>query len=149
MMRLCSTMLLLAALGGRLAAQDTTKHPDTGAAKPAAAAPAAPAAGLAADAVVTRGLNGHDPQDTLTTVPTDVGQLYLWSRISGASGQAIHHVWFHGDTQVADVTLQVGGSPWRTWSRKTIPADWTGAWHVEVRDANGAVLKRIDFTVGS
>src|SRR5205814_1422584 len=65
-----------------------------------------------------------------------------------AGGTAIHHVWFHGDTQVGDVELQVGGSPWRTWSRKSVPADWTGPWHVEVRDAAGAVLKRIDFTVG-
>ncbi len=47
-----------------------------------------------------------------------------------------------------DVELQVGGSPWRTWSKKTVPPDWTGAWHVEVRDAAGTVLKRIDFTVG-
>jgi len=29
-----------------------------------------------------------------------------------------------------------------------VPADWTGAWHVEVRDAAGTVLKRLDFTVG-
>jgi hypothetical protein len=57
-------------------------------------------------------------------------------------------VWFHGDTQVGDVELQVGGSPWRTWSRKTAPAEWTGAWHVEVKDAAGTLLKRIDFTVG-
>ena len=28
------------------------------------------------------------------------------------------------------------------------PPDWTGPWHVEVRDASGTVLKRIDFTVG-
>src|SRR5204863_332387 len=68
--------------------------------------------------------------------------------VEGAGGSTLHHVWFHGDTQVGDVELQVGGSPWRTWSRKTVPADWTGAWHVEVRDAAGTVLKRIDFTVG-
>src|SRR5437867_1672541 len=67
----------------------------------------------------------------------------------GTPGTTIHHVWFNGDTQVGDVELHVDGSPWRTWSRKTIPADWTGAWHVEVRDAAGTVLKRIDFTVGS
>src|SRR5438093_968810 len=78
----------------------------------------------------------------------EVGQLVCWTKVSDAAGTSIHHVWFHGDTQVGDMELQVGGSPWRTWSRKTVPADWTGAWHVEVRDASGAVLKRIDFTVG-
>jgi hypothetical protein len=53
-----------------------------------------------------------------------------------------------GEEQVADIELRIGGSPWRTWSRKTIPADWTGGWRVEVRDAGGAVLQRIDFTIG-
>jgi len=85
---------------------------------------------------------------TSSAFPADVGQLISWTKLEGAGGSSIHHVWFHGDTQVGDVELQVGGSPWRTWSRKTVPPDWTGAWHVEVRDAAGTVLKRIDFTVG-
>lgn len=89
------------------------------------------------------------PQDTATAFPPDVGQLVLWTKVSGGSpGRTIHHVWFHGDHEVADIELPVNGSPWRTWSRKTIPAEWTGAWHVEVRDAAGAVLQRLDFTVG-
>ena len=76
------------------------------------------------------------------------GSVVLWMRVTGANGQTLHHVWFHGDDQVGDVALNVAGSPWRTWSRKTIPAEATGAWHVEIRDAAGTVLKRIDFTVG-
>jgi hypothetical protein len=63
-----------------------------------------------------------------------VAQLICWTRIEGAS--------------VADVELPVAGTPWRTYSRKTVPADWTGPWHVEVRDTNGTVLKRLDFKVG-
>lgn len=144
MNRLSSTLLILAvaATARSLAAQDST------AAKPAA--PAAPAASApTVDAVLTRAVVNHLPQDTLTTVPTDVGTLVLWTKVSRGAGQSIHEVWFHGDTQVADVTLEIGGSPWRTWSRKTVPPDWTGAWHVEVRDASGAVLKRVDFTVGA
>src|SRR6059058_2342822 len=100
------------------------------------------------EAAVAKNVVDRVPQDTGSVFPVDVGQLVLWTKVSGAAGTALHHVWFHGDTQVGDVELQVGGSPWRTWSRKTVPADWTGAWHVEVRDAAGAVLKRIDFTVG-
>jgi hypothetical protein len=100
------------------------------------------------DAVVAKTVVDRQPQDSGAAFPADVGQLVCWTSVSGASGVAIHHVWFHGDTQVGDVELQVGGSPWRTWSQKTVPPDWTGAWHVEVRDASGAVLKRVDFTVG-
>src|SRR5439155_14647587 len=90
-------------------------------------------------------------QDTGSAFTPDVGQVVCWTKLSGApsgSETTIHHVWFHGDTQVSDVELHVSGSPWRTWSRKTVPPDWTGAWRVEVRDASGTVLKRIDFTVG-
>jgi Protein of unknown function (DUF2914) len=136
-------MAILAAsallLGRGLAAQDTTQ----------AAAPAAAAAQVnVVEAVVARSVLDRQPQDTSTVFPADVGQLICWTKVEGAGGSSVHHVWFHGDTQVGDVELQVSGSPWRTWSRKTVPADWTGAWHVEVKDAAGTILKRIDFTVG-
>ena len=135
------TMLALALVMGRgLAAQDTTQH--------AAPAPAPSAQITVDEGTVAKSVVDRQPQDTGSVFPVDVGQLICWTKVTGASGASIHHVWFHGDTQVGDVELQVGGSPWRTWSRKTVPADWTGAWHVEVRDASGAVLKRFDFTVG-
>jgi hypothetical protein len=129
-----------------LAAQDTTQPRAMPAptVTPAAAAPAA----TITDAVVAKSVVDRQPQDTGNTFTADVGQLVCWTKVSDAAGAAIHHVWFHGDTQVGDVELQVGASPWRTWSKKTVPADWTGAWHVEIRDAAGTVLKRLDFTVG-
>jgi hypothetical protein len=122
-----------------LAAQDSTQG-----AAPTATAPSV----TVTDAVLADSVVNLVPQDSGTTFPATVGQVICWSKVTGASGSMIHHVWFHGNTQVGDVALQVGGSPWRTWSRKTIPADWTGPWHVEVRDSSGAVLKRLDFTVG-
>src|SRR5438046_6679951 len=140
MKRIGAIVALSLLAGGGLAAQDTTK----------AAAPAQPAAASVSvdEAAVAKNVVDRVPQDTGSVFPVDVGQLVLWTKVSGAAGTALHHVWFHGDTQVGDVELQVGGSPWRTWSRKTVPADWTGAWHVEVRDAAGAGLQRSDFTVG-
>src|SRR3989454_1538710 len=67
------------------------------------------------------------PRSTLfpytTLFRSDVGQLVCWTKVSGAAGTSIHHVWFHGDTQVGDMELQVGGSPWRTWSRKTVRSE--------------------------
>lgn len=141
-MKRIGTMVVLSLLAARgLAAQDSTQAP------PAASAAPAPTVTIS-DAVVAKTVLDRQPQDTGTAFPADVGQLVCWTKVEGAAGSSLHHVWFHGDTQVGDVELQVGGSPWRTWSRKTIPTDWTGPWHVEVRDAAGTVLKRIDFTVG-
>ncbi len=145
MSRILGTLLVIAA-AAPLAAQDTSKAKVA----PAPAATPAPAV-VVAEAAVARTVVDRVPQDTGTAFPDTIGTLVFFTKLSGApagAATAIHHVWFHGDTQVADVELQVGGSPWRTWSKKTVPADWKGAWHVEVRDAGGAVLKRVDFTVG-
>jgi hypothetical protein len=131
------TLGLLFGLVGPIAAQDTT----------AAAATPAPS-DVTVEAVLARTLVDRAPQDTGTAFPDSVGTIVLWMRATGANGQTLHHVWFFGDTQVGDVPLTISGSPWRTWSRKTIPAEATGAWHVEIRDDAGTVLKRIDFTVG-
>jgi hypothetical protein len=141
MKALCTVAVVILLATRALAAQDTTRTPTP------APAPATVAVTVT-DAVVAHSIVDRQPQDTGAAFPADVGQLVCWSVVTGGSGTAIHHVWFHGDTQVGDVELQVGGSPWRTWSRKTIPADWTGTWHVDVRDAGGTVLKRVDFTVG-
>lgn len=135
MKKLFTLMLSLGVASG-LAAQDTTT------------APPRTAQHVAVEAVLARTLVDRAPQDTGTAFPTDVGTVVLWTRVTGADGQTLNHVWFYGDTEVGNVPLTIGGSPWRTWSRKTIPAEATGAWHVEVRDAAGNVLKRIDFTVG-
>jgi biotin carboxyl carrier protein len=149
-------LVLLLAVARRVAAQDTSKAKPPApapapAAAPAAAPPPAPAAAPAAvqlEAVLARNVMDRAPQDTGTVFSDSVGTVVLWMRVTGAGGQTLHHVWFHGGDQVGDVALTVGGSPWRTWSRKSIPADAKGAWHVEIRDAAGNVLRRIDFTVG-
>ncbi|HYR31440.1 MAG TPA: DUF2914 domain-containing protein [Gemmatimonadales bacterium] len=134
-------------LAGAAVAQDSTQ-PKPAPTRPPAAATAASL--TVVQAVLTDSVVNRMPADSGTAYPATVGSLVCFTKVSGATaGTTIHHVWFHGDTQVGDVELHVDGSPWRTWSRKTIPADWTGAWHVEVRDAAGTVLKRIDFTVGS
>jgi len=133
------TLVLLLSLVGPVAAQDTT-------AAPPAAPPAA--SDVTVEAVLARSVVDRAPQDTGTAFPDTVGTVVLWMRATGATGQTLHHVWFFGDAEVGDVPLTIGGSPWRTWSRKTVPLEAKGAWHVEIRDDAGNVLKRIDFTVG-
>lgn len=117
----------------------------------AAQEPAQATSSVTVEAVLTTAVVDRVAQDTVSAIPAPAPEdtLYLWTRVSGAApGAVIHHVWSRGGEQVADVELTVNGSPWRTWSRKTITADMTGAWRVEVRDATGTVLQTIDFTVG-
>jgi len=142
-MKAVLTPALVLGLVSSLAAQDSTARP---AAPPPAAA--APASNATVEAVLARSVVDRAPQDSGTAFSDSVGSGVLWMRVTSGNGQTLHHVWFHGDDQVGDVPLMIGGSPWRSWSRKTIPADAKGAWHVEIRDEAGNVLKRIDFTVG-
>ena len=101
-----------------------------------------------AEAAIAPEVVDRTPVGADTTFASDVGRLYCWTRITGAEGETtVHHVWFHGDEERADLELSVGASSWRTWSNKTIMPEWTGDWRVEVRDADGNVLETIRFTI--
>ena len=133
--------ILALALGGPsiLAAQDSAAAP----------APTPTPSLTVTEALIAQSVVDRVAQDTGSAFPATVGQVVCWTKITGATaGATLHHVWFHGDAQVGDVELTLGGSPWRTWSRKTVPADATGAWHVEIRDGSGNMIRRVDFTIG-
>jgi hypothetical protein len=100
------------------------------------------------EAVICKAVVDRMPQDQGETFPADVGHVYCFCRISGASeATTITHVWKKGETEMAAVELSVGASPWRTWSSKTIDPGWTGAWAVEIKDAEGNVLKTLNFVI--
>lgn len=96
----------------------------------------------------SRDVVAREPVGEATVFPADVGRVYFFTQITGAAGETeVRHVWFHGDREVASVSLPVEGYSWRTWSSKEIPPDAVGEWSVEVRDANGVSLLRADFRV--
>ena len=105
--------------------------------------------GLAvAEAAVATGVVEREPQGAAETFAPSVGQLYCWTNVTGAAeGTKIEHVWYHGDQEAARIAVTVNGPTWRTWTRKTIPAEWTGAWRVDVVGPDGTVLKSVSFTV--
>src|SRR4051812_25334821 len=88
------------------------------------------------------------PVDTAAAFGADVGQVAGWTRVTGmTAGSKITHQWIHG-ADTSKVELNVGGSPWRTYSRKTIPANATGDWTLEVLGADGAKLGTRTFKIG-
>ena len=102
----------------------------------------------AVETVVATAVQDRQPVGEGVDFPADVGQIFVWTRVTGATGTSIQHVWMHPDGQETPVSLDVGGSPWRTWSSKTIPREWAGEWTVEIRDAAGNVLDTVSFMVG-
>jgi Protein of unknown function (DUF2914) len=71
-------------------------------------------------------------------------QAYLWLKVEGAAGETLIVTWTHGD-QSFPVTLNVGGTPWRTWSSKKLHL--AGEWTVTVTDTAGAKLNESKITV--
>lgn len=112
------------------------------------ASPAVLSAQLSVEVQVARQIVDRMPQDPGTSFPVDVGEVFCWSRVTGAAGTTIQHVWIHGEMEFP-FSLDIGGSPWRTWTSKTIPPEWAGDWRVEIRDADGTLLDTVSFTVGS
>jgi hypothetical protein len=99
--------------------------------------------------VVATGVENREPVGVAEQFSADVGTLYCFMSVEGHfAGAQLYQVWMHGDQEMARVPLTVKGPQWRTWSTKTILPSWTGAWTVKVEDAQGNVLKSVDFTVG-
>ena len=113
------------------------------AAKPIAQGAAAAAAGLqVSDAKLGKSVENKEIKDEATEFA--VGEkAYIWLKTSGGTGD-LKVNWKVGDV-TDSVSLTVGGTPWRTWSSKTLHK--AGSWTVTVTDAGGATLKEMTFTV--
>jgi hypothetical protein len=92
-------------------------------------------------AIADRALTGE-----AESFPKGTEKLYCYSKVTGADSTGIEHVWYKGDTEVARVKLKVGGSPWRTYSSKTLGPDASGDWRCDVVQ-NGTVLQSVKFKV--
>jgi hypothetical protein len=81
-------------------------------------------------------------QEATSFAPGDTA--YLWLKVEDAAGEALTVTWQIND-QTYPVTLNIGGSPWRTWASKTL--FYAGEWTVTVTDASGATLSESRFVV--
>lgn len=72
--------------------------------------------------------------------------LVCFSKVTGAADSEIEHVWYKGETEVLRMKLAIKASPFRTWSKKRMPADRSGDWRCDVVHA-GKVLQSVKFRV--
>ncbi|HUG40815.1 MAG TPA: DUF2914 domain-containing protein [Longimicrobiales bacterium] len=101
-------------------------------------------------AVLATGVEDREPVGEATSFSADVGRVYFYVVLEGDfAEQQFEAVWLRDGEEVARVPLTARGPRWRTWSAKTIPAEWAGAWTVRLVDGSGTELSAIDFTVGS
>ena len=101
------------------------------------------------EAVVCTSVADRKPEGVATSFPAEVGRVFAFTRVKGgAEGSSVTHRWIFADKAVAEVKLDVKGSPYRAWSSKGIAPAQKGGWKVEIADDAGKVLKSVEFTVG-
>ena len=122
-------LVALVAFSSKLSAQDST-------AKSGASAEAAVGTSVADKALV----------GAAESFPASAGKLACFARIMNATDSDIEFVWYKGDAEMGRVKQSVKGSPWRTWSTKTLPADAAGDWRCDVVHGE-KVLQSVKFKV--
>ncbi|MFQ5847346.1 MAG: DUF2914 domain-containing protein [Candidatus Methylomirabilales bacterium] len=97
---------------------------------------------------VAAAISDREPVDASQVFSPTIGTIYYFTAVrSPRPPTEITHVWYHGEREVARVTLSVNGPIWRTWSSKRILPTWTGSWRVEALTPEGTVLASQDFSV--
>jgi len=101
---------------------------------------------VSADVVIALNVEEREPVGAAEAFSAGVGQLFAWTKVTGAANTTVEHVWRYQEHELV-VPINIGGSPWRVWSTKNIPPEWTGQWTFEVRTADGSVVATTTFTV--
>jgi hypothetical protein len=72
--------------------------------------------------------------------------VYFWTRVlGGRPGEVIHHSWIYEGRVIMRADLEIGGSHWRTFSRRELPPGSAGRWATEARSPDGRILAREEF----
>ncbi len=100
-------------------------------------------AGKVAEAKLGKGIVDRTITDETTTFAPGE-KAYLWLKVEDATGEALTVTWKINE-QAYPATLNIGGTPWRTWASKSLFI--AGEWTVTVTDAAGATLNETKFTV--
>ena len=129
------------------AAKEAAPAPAPAMAEPAKAEPKEEGSYEVVDVKLGTGVKDREPEGVAESFPASVGKVYCWTKIAGPEGGEITHAWYKGDEKMGEVKLAVKFKSMRTWSAKTIPADGTGSWRVDVLGPDGAVLKSVPFKV--
>jgi len=137
MSKILLTLSLLVSVAFLIHAQAVENQP--------AASEQAQSAGAVKKVVICSGIESREPADDLSQVDASMSRVYCWTNIQlNATPALVKHVWYADGTHVGEVSLNIKGSPWRTWSSKNV---WPGQWKVEVQSETGEVLASKEFQV--
>lgn len=98
--------------------------------------------------LIAGGIENREPVGVANAFPASTEKVYCFLEAGNITEDTkVRFVWYHGDENVAEVELMLGKGPkWRTYASKKLGGR-TGAWKVELQDADGNVLDSAAFTV--
>jgi hypothetical protein len=102
--------------------------------------------GLVPRALFTLSISNREPGEELTDFSIDQRKIIFFTELGDLTGQRVTHRWEHDGKVMAEVKFDVGGSPWRVYSVKTMRPDWVGEWTASVVDPQGRVLSSRSFS---
>jgi hypothetical protein len=101
-----------------------------------------------ARAVVGTGVENMEPVGAAATFPASTEKVFCFVEANNIpKDMEISFVWSQGEKEVRKINVPVKAGPkWRTWAHKNV-AGQKGDWNVEIKDAEGKVLKEVKFKV--
>lgn len=98
--------------------------------------------------VIGTGVENREPIGAAETFPDSTEKVYCFlEAINIVKDTEVSIIWFHGQNEMLKINLPLKMGPrWRTYVYKNLRG-LKGDWKVEIRDANGNLLKDIKFKV--
>jgi len=91
----------------------------------------------------------REPVDAIESLGNDTEHVYFFAEIVDCTGRTVTHRWTYAGEVKGEVTFDVKGPRWRSYSKKRLLEAWTGTWLVEVVDDNGEVIYEARFVYES
>ncbi len=96
-----------------------------------------------AEVKAAKGVENKQPVDEGTSF-TAGEKVWVWSRVTGADGQTIKHVWKRDGKDEWTANLKIKSAKYTTHSRRNVRA---GEYTVEVQAEDGSKIGEVSFSV--
>ena len=98
--------------------------------------------------VIGTGVENGEPAGVAETFPASTEKVYCFLEATDiAKDTEVSFVWFNGEKELSKFSVPIKeGSRWRTYAYKNL-RETKGDWKVEIRDAEGKVVKDVKFKV--
>jgi len=99
-------------------------------------------------AVMGTGVENREPMGVSEVFPATTEKVYCFLEATNIpKDMEISITWFHGQKEMRKINLPLkAGSRWRTYAQKNL-GGLKGDWKVEIKDAEGKLLKDLTFKV--